>query len=69
MNKEDCYAEIMHMFRYTFRSKWAPSNIFEGKSRLWVQAFNDLVKKGFIKKRKKFLRFEYRWVAKFPEGY
>jgi hypothetical protein len=69
MNKEDCYAEIMYIFRYTFRSKWASAHIFDGKSRLWVKSFNDLIRKGFIKKRKKLLCFKYKWVSQFPEGY
>jgi len=59
----------MHIFRYTYKSRWAPDNIFDGKSRLWIQSFNDLMKKGFIQRRKKFMMYQYRWVAAWPEGY
>jgi hypothetical protein len=67
--KQGAYAEIMHVFRYTYRNRWAPESIFNGKSRVWVQAFNDLVDKGFIAKRQKYPGYEYKWVAELPEGY
>jgi len=60
------YAQIMHFFRYNYRHEWAPENIFDGKSRLWVQAFNDLIKKKFILKRRKLNRYEYKWGAVWP---
>ena len=52
MEKE--YAEIMYLFRYTYKDKWAPDNIFQNKPRTWIKAFNNLVEKGYIKKRKRF---------------
>ena len=57
--KEQAYAEIMYMFRYFYKDVWAPGNIFDGKSRIWVQTFNELVKQGFIEKRKKYPGCEY----------
>ena len=68
-DKEQAYAEIMHLFRYFYKDAWAPGNIFDGKSRIWVQAFNDLVKQGYIKKRKKYPGHEYKWTGVWPEGY
>jgi hypothetical protein len=67
--KEQAYAEIMHMFRYFYKAAWAPENIFEGKSRIWVQAFNNLVKKGYIIRRKGYPGYEYKWQAAWPENY
>ena len=69
MDRQQAYAEIMHMFKYTYRNRWAPDSVFNGKPRIWVQAFNDLVEKGFITKRKKYPGFEYKWVAALPERY
>ncbi|MEA2036405.1 MAG: hypothetical protein U9O94_02775 [Nanoarchaeota archaeon] len=66
---EKAYAEIMYMFRYTYKDAWAPDNIFDGKSRLWVKSFNNLVEKGYIKRRKKYPGYEYKWVAALPENY
>ena len=42
---EKAYAEIMHLFRYFYKNSWAPDNIFDNKSRVWIQCFNNLVKK------------------------
>ena len=67
--KEKCHAEIMYLFRYTYKHKWAPDHIFDGKSRLWIQTFNKLVKKGFIKRRKSYPGYEYKWAAAWPEKY
>ena len=69
MKKEKESAEIMYMFRYYYHSTWAPGHIFDGKSRLWIQAFNDLIKQGFIKRKKTEHGFNYKWVGQFPEGY
>jgi hypothetical protein len=69
MDKQTSHAQIMWMFKYTYRHQWAPDSIFAGKSRLWVQAFNDLVQKGFIVRRKKYPGYEYKWVGAFPPGF
>lgn len=59
----------MHMFRYKYRNEWAPDSIFNNKSRKWVQVFNQLVDKGLIEKRRKYPGYEYKWKAKWPDGY
>ena len=69
MNYETACAEIQHMFRYSYRDKWAPDHVFDGKSRIWVKAFNDLIKQGLIVRRKKYPGYEYKWNSVFPEGY
>ena len=66
--KELAIAEIMHMFRFTYRDEWAPGHIFDGKNRTWVAAFNDLVKQGFIERKKSDNGYNYRWVPRFPDG-
>ena len=62
-------AEIMYMFRYMYHNVWAPDHIFNGKSREWVKAFNLLIKKGFIERKKKYPGYNYRWIGVWPEGY
>ncbi len=69
MNKEQATAEIMHMFRYFYKNEWAPGNIFDNKSRIWVQAFNDLIKQGHILKKKKYPGHRYKWASVWPENY
>jgi hypothetical protein len=66
--KELAVAQIMHFFRNTYRDAWAPGSIFDGKNRMWIAVFNDLMKQGFIRRRKTFHGYEYKWVAKFPDG-
>lgn len=69
MDKEQAVAEIMSMFRFYYKDDWAPDNIFAGRSRVWIAAFNELVEKGFITKKKHPPGFRYRWAAAFPENY
>jgi hypothetical protein len=61
-------AEIMTFFRHNYRDRWAPDNIFDNRTREWVLVFNDLVKQGFIKRRKTPFGYEYKWQAAWPEG-
>ena len=68
-DKEKAYSEIMHMFRYFYKDAWAPGHIFNGKTRLWISAFNDLRDKGLIMKRKKHPGYEYKWAGVWPERY
>jgi hypothetical protein len=69
MKKEKAYAEIMYMFRYFYRDSWTPGNIFDGKPRIWIQTFNDLIKQGLILKRKKYPGYEYKWAGVWPKNY
>lgn len=66
--EEAAAAEIMYLFKYFYRDAWAPGNLFDGKTRVWMKVFNDLVKQGFIKRRKTALGYEYKWVAQYPVG-
>ena len=67
--KEQAYAEIMNMFRYYYKHTWAPDNIFSGKSRIWVRAFNQLIEQGFILKKKKAPGYAYKWSGVWPDGF
>ena len=67
--KEAAYAEIMHLFRYFYKDVWAPGNITDGKSRIWIKCFNDLVKKGYIKRKKKYPGYSYKWAGVWPKGF
>jgi hypothetical protein len=67
--KEQAYAEIMYMFRYFYKDAWAPGNIFDGKPRIWIQTFSDLIKQGLILKRKKYPGYEYKWKGVWPKNY
>ncbi len=67
--ESEAYAEIMWMFRYVYRNEWAPGNIFDGKNRVWIQTFNKLVEKGFIKKKKEYPGYKYKWTGVWPEKY
>jgi len=66
---EQAMAEIMNMFRYHYMNDWAPENIFSNKSRIWIQAFNDLVKNGYIKRKKSIPGYKYKWTGVWPEGF
>jgi len=67
--KEQAFAEIMNMFRYQYRHDWASDSIFAGKSRIWIQAFNELVKGGYIIRKKKAPGYHYKWSGVWPENY
>lgn len=67
--KEQAYAEIMHLFRYFYKDKWAPESIFAGKSRAWIQAFNELVEKGYIIRKKEYPGYKYKWASVWPDNY
>ena len=62
-------AEIMHMFRYFYKEMWAPGNIFDGKSRIWIQVFNDMIEKGLIERKKVDFGYQYRWKSVWPGGF
>ena len=64
--KIDYSHAIMLEFRYNYRNRWVSTKELMQKDRLWQQAFNDLVKKGFIERKKTYQGYSYRWKARFP---
>jgi hypothetical protein len=64
--KLDYAHAIMQMFRYNYENDWVPEAAISQRSRLWNQAFNELVKQGMIERKKTFFGYQYRWKAAFP---
>jgi hypothetical protein len=58
---------IMHMFQYQYRERWVEEQALFGNSRLWTKVFNDLVRKGFIERKRTFSGYRYKWKGRFPE--
>ena len=58
--------EILHEFRYNLRSQWVDQSWINKHDRMWILAFNQLVKQGLIEKKKIKGEFRYRWVAQMP---
>ncbi len=57
---------IMQMFKYSYRNRWVPQKTIFRQDRTWIKVFNDLVKKGFIERKKTFSGYQYRWAGRFP---
>ncbi|MFC1753908.1 hypothetical protein ACFL96_11055 [Thermoproteota archaeon] len=58
--------EILHEFRYNFREQWVDQAWINKHDRLWILAFNQLVKQGLIEKKRTRGEYKYRWVAEMP---
>ena len=67
LSKLDRAHEIQHLFRYHYKNDWVSQAFINSHDRLWVQAFNNLVKQGFIERKKTIDGYVYRWAAAFPE--
>ncbi len=65
--KTDHYHEIQQLFRYHYKDDWVSQAFINQHDRLWIQAFNDLVKEGFIQRKKTANGFIYRWQARYPD--
>ena len=63
----DFYHEIQQIFRYRYKNEWVSQSFINSHDRLWIQAFNDLVKQKFIDKKKTATGYNYRWSSSFPE--
>ena len=61
--KLDAMHHIKHLFQYQYKEQWVDSSFVNKHSRIWVQAFNDLVKEGFIENKKSARGHRYRWKA------
>ena len=67
LKKLECAHEIQHLFRYHYKSEWVSQSFINQHDRLWIQAFNDLVKQGFIERKKTVNGYVYRWAAAYPD--
>lgn len=65
--KLDYAHAIQQLFRYNYKNTWVTQKVLQGRNRLWQQAFNDLVKLGFIEKKKNYSGVQYRWIAKLSD--
>ena len=59
--------EIQQFFMYTYGGKWVSEKALKNHSREHNQVFNELVKRGFIERKKEFQGYRYRWNAQYPE--
>ncbi len=59
--------EIQQLFRYTYGDQWVPEKVMKNQSRIHNQVFNELVKQGFIERKKTWNGYSYRWNAKMPD--
>jgi hypothetical protein len=59
--------EIQQLFRYHYKNDWVSQAFINQHDRLWIQTFNNLVKSGFVERKKSAEGYVYRWAAAFPE--
>lgn len=59
--------EIQNFFRYSNGNRWVPEKELKNHSREHNQVFNELVKRGFIERKKNWQGYTYRWNAKMPD--
>ncbi len=52
---------IKHLFTTQYKNRWIPDKEILGQSRLWTQVFNNMVKQGFIERKKGFPGYKYKW--------
>ena len=58
--------EIQHFFRYKYKNNWVSEKELKYHSRMHNQVFNELVKRGFIERKKMHFGYKYRWNASMP---
>ncbi len=56
--------EIQQFFLYNYQQKWVKEQALKNHSRIHNQVFNELVKRGFIEKKKTVSGYSYRWKIK-----
>ncbi|MFH1848550.1 MAG: hypothetical protein ABH879_00010 [archaeon] len=64
--KVDYAHAIMQQFKFQYKDRWVSEKELRQKDRLWTKTFSELVKQGFIEKKKSFLGNQYRWIVPFP---
>ena len=58
---------IQQMFQYQYKDQWCSQAFINSHSRQWIQVFNELVKEGFIEKKKGSEGHRYKWAAAYPQ--
>lgn len=67
LKKLDYSHEIQQLFRYHYKSEWVSQSFINKHDRLWIQAFNNLVKQELIERKKSPTGYVYRWAAAYPQ--
>ena len=58
--------EIQHSFIHNYKNNWVSEKELKYHDRLHNQVFNELVKRGFIERKKTYYGYTYRWNAALP---
>jgi len=59
--------EIQNFFKYNYKKEgWVSEQELKNHSRAHNQVFNELVKRGFIERKKTACGYSYRWNAMMP---
>ena len=58
--------EIQQFFKYQHKDQWVSEKHLKYHSRMHNQVFNELVKRGFIERKKMPFGYNYRWKAQMP---
>jgi len=53
--------EIKHFFMHNYKNEWVSEKMLKYHNRAHNQAFNDLVRRGFIQRKKTFCGYQYKW--------
>jgi len=66
-NKIKLAHEIQQFFKYTTGNRWVSEKELKNHSKEHNQVFNELIKRGFIERKKNWQGYSYRWKAKMPD--
>jgi hypothetical protein len=53
--------EIKNFFTHNYKNEWVSEKQLKYHSRTHNQVFNDLVRRGFIERKKTFFGYSYKW--------
>ena len=59
--------EIQHFFMYNYKDGWVSEKQLKYHNRKHNAVFNELVKRGFIERKKTEQGYRYRWNAAVPK--
>jgi hypothetical protein len=54
---------IQHLFQYTYKQQWVDNKFLIQRNRVWTKVFNNLVKQGFITRKRTFSGYQYKWAS------
>lgn len=58
--------EIQQFFMYNYSDRWVSEKEMKNHGRAHNQVFNELVRQGFIERKKTLEGYSYRWKAHMP---